>query len=186
MLLLQITSARKEAQTWDEAVYISAGYSYWKTGDFRLNPEHPRRSGSVDYAFAGCALGAALSTKLSGLALVPIFALLAIGQTVNLKAFARGVVLAALAAVVVIGLLYHRAPRCWQPARPVSPEVPVTTQLGRHVRAALAKNTSPKSSGSRNWRISITSPRSKGTCLNRSTTSSCDLRRTGEAENPRA
>jgi 4-amino-4-deoxy-L-arabinose transferase-like glycosyltransferase len=228
MLLLQITSARKEAQTWDEAVYISAGYSYWKTGDFRLNPEHPplakllaavpllfgsldlpledpawknsdeyafgarflydnrlpadtilflsrcttifltllfgltislwtkrragmwaglvaltlfafdpniiahgryatndlplafffflavvlwnralRRSGSVDYAFAGCALGAALSTKLSALALVPIFALLTIGHTANLKAFARGVVFAALAAVVVIGLLYH-------------------------------------------------------------------------------
>jgi 4-amino-4-deoxy-L-arabinose transferase-like glycosyltransferase len=31
----------QESQTYDEAVYIAAGYSYWKTGDFRLNPEHP-------------------------------------------------------------------------------------------------------------------------------------------------
>lgn len=31
----------QESQTFDEAVYIAAGYSYWKTGDFRLNPEHP-------------------------------------------------------------------------------------------------------------------------------------------------
>ena len=41
MALLQITSIRQEAQTYDEAVYISAGYAYWTTGDFRLNPEHP-------------------------------------------------------------------------------------------------------------------------------------------------
>ncbi|HLY02819.1 MAG TPA: glycosyltransferase family 39 protein [Candidatus Cybelea sp.] len=41
LALLQITSVRQEAQTWDEAVYISAGYTYWKTGDFRLNGEHP-------------------------------------------------------------------------------------------------------------------------------------------------
>jgi len=25
----------------DEAVHLTAGYSYWKTGDFRLSPEHP-------------------------------------------------------------------------------------------------------------------------------------------------
>src|SRR5262245_25599280 len=25
----------------DEPVHIAAGYSYWKTLDFRLNPEHP-------------------------------------------------------------------------------------------------------------------------------------------------
>ena len=27
--------------TSDEAVHLAAGYSYWKTHDFRLNPEHP-------------------------------------------------------------------------------------------------------------------------------------------------
>lgn len=41
MALVQVTSVLQEAQTWDEAVYISAGYTYCKTGDFRLNPEHP-------------------------------------------------------------------------------------------------------------------------------------------------
>ncbi|MFA5030596.1 MAG: glycosyltransferase family 39 protein [Patescibacteria group bacterium] len=30
-----------ETQTIDEGVHISAGYSYLKTGDYRLNPEHP-------------------------------------------------------------------------------------------------------------------------------------------------
>src|SRR6266550_2159834 len=25
----------------DEPVHLSAGYSYWQTRDFRLNPEHP-------------------------------------------------------------------------------------------------------------------------------------------------
>src|SRR5213595_3782965 len=27
--------------TTDEPVHLSAGYSYWQTLDFRLNPEHP-------------------------------------------------------------------------------------------------------------------------------------------------
>src|SRR6266496_2517915 len=27
--------------TTDEPVHLSAGYSYWKTRDFRMNPEHP-------------------------------------------------------------------------------------------------------------------------------------------------
>jgi hypothetical protein len=27
--------------TFDEAVHLAAGYSYWTTGSFRLNPEHP-------------------------------------------------------------------------------------------------------------------------------------------------
>ncbi|MGA7200313.1 MAG: hypothetical protein WBX26_00675, partial [Candidatus Cybelea sp.] len=31
----------QESQTYDEAVYIAAGYSYWQTGDFRINTEHP-------------------------------------------------------------------------------------------------------------------------------------------------
>jgi hypothetical protein len=29
------------SQTFDEAVYLAAGYSHLKTGDFRLSPEHP-------------------------------------------------------------------------------------------------------------------------------------------------
>lgn len=41
MAVLQITSVLQESQTWDEAVYIASGYTYWTTGDFRLNPEHP-------------------------------------------------------------------------------------------------------------------------------------------------
>lgn len=31
----------EEAQTWDEAIHLAAGYSYLKTGDYRMNPEHP-------------------------------------------------------------------------------------------------------------------------------------------------
>src|SRR6266550_3918533 len=27
--------------TTDEAVHLAAGYSYWQTRDFRMNPEHP-------------------------------------------------------------------------------------------------------------------------------------------------
>src|SRR5207248_5100608 len=27
--------------TSDEAVHLAAGYSYWQTRDFRMNPEHP-------------------------------------------------------------------------------------------------------------------------------------------------
>lgn len=41
MAVLQISSVRQESQTVDEGVHLAAGYSYWKTGDFRLNPEHP-------------------------------------------------------------------------------------------------------------------------------------------------
>lgn len=38
---LLITSARGESQTVDEGAHLASGYSYWRTGDFRLNPEHP-------------------------------------------------------------------------------------------------------------------------------------------------
>ena len=38
---VQVHTASLEAQTFDEAVHLTAGYSYWKTGDFRLNQEHP-------------------------------------------------------------------------------------------------------------------------------------------------
>ncbi|MBI3633852.1 MAG: glycosyltransferase family 39 protein, partial [Candidatus Vogelbacteria bacterium] len=41
MFAFEITSSRQESQTIDEAVHLAAGYSYWKTGDFRMNPEHP-------------------------------------------------------------------------------------------------------------------------------------------------
>ncbi len=41
MAVVQISSIREESQTFDEAIHVSAGYSYWKTGDFRMNPEHP-------------------------------------------------------------------------------------------------------------------------------------------------
>lgn len=41
MFVLQVGTARQESQTIDEAVHLSAGLSYWRTGDFRLNPEHP-------------------------------------------------------------------------------------------------------------------------------------------------
>lgn len=33
--------ARQNAQTFDEGAHLVAGVSYWRTGDFRLNPEHP-------------------------------------------------------------------------------------------------------------------------------------------------
>lgn len=36
-----ISSALGESQTVDEGAHLASGYSYWRTGDFRLNPEHP-------------------------------------------------------------------------------------------------------------------------------------------------
>jgi 4-amino-4-deoxy-L-arabinose transferase-like glycosyltransferase len=41
MFAVEITTSFGESQIIDEAVHLSAGVSYWKTGDFRLNPEHP-------------------------------------------------------------------------------------------------------------------------------------------------
>lgn len=38
---LLFLSVANENQTNDESAHIAAGYSYWRTGDFRLNPEHP-------------------------------------------------------------------------------------------------------------------------------------------------
>jgi hypothetical protein len=38
---LAVASAAQDSQTHDEALHLTAGYSYWKTGDFRINPEHP-------------------------------------------------------------------------------------------------------------------------------------------------
>ena len=34
-------ATRLDGFTMDEAYHITAGVSYWRTGDFRLNPEHP-------------------------------------------------------------------------------------------------------------------------------------------------
>jgi hypothetical protein len=31
----------RESATFDEGTHLAAGYSYWTTGDFRMNPEHP-------------------------------------------------------------------------------------------------------------------------------------------------
>jgi hypothetical protein len=33
--------ARHYSPTFDEAAYLVAGYSYWRTGDFRIQPDHP-------------------------------------------------------------------------------------------------------------------------------------------------
>lgn len=41
MAAMMFHAATLESQTYDEGFHITAGYSYWKTGDFRLNPEHP-------------------------------------------------------------------------------------------------------------------------------------------------
>ncbi len=41
MMAVQFITARGETQTWDEGIHLAAGYSYLKTGDFRMNAEHP-------------------------------------------------------------------------------------------------------------------------------------------------
>jgi hypothetical protein len=41
LAVIQVLSIRDESATWDEPLELAAGYSYLKTGDFRLNPEHP-------------------------------------------------------------------------------------------------------------------------------------------------
>ena len=38
---LQVASIGGETQTWDEAFHLAAGYSYWRTGDFRMGSEQP-------------------------------------------------------------------------------------------------------------------------------------------------
>lgn len=39
--VFMLVPASRESQTADEAVYVVSGLSYWRTGDFRLNVEHP-------------------------------------------------------------------------------------------------------------------------------------------------
>ena len=41
MFFLEFTSALQENQTVDEGAHLASGYSYLRTGDFRINPEHP-------------------------------------------------------------------------------------------------------------------------------------------------
>jgi hypothetical protein len=38
---VQVLSALRENQTWDEAFELAAGYNYWKTGVYRFNLEQP-------------------------------------------------------------------------------------------------------------------------------------------------
>jgi hypothetical protein len=38
---LAIVSMRGKGVAFDETAHLPAGYTYWKTGDFRMNPEHP-------------------------------------------------------------------------------------------------------------------------------------------------
>lgn len=39
---LEVTrSSRDLSATWDESAHIIAGYSYWRAGDYGINPEHP-------------------------------------------------------------------------------------------------------------------------------------------------
>lgn len=40
-LIATFVSAAGKAAVMDEVVHLSAGISYWKFGDFRINPEHP-------------------------------------------------------------------------------------------------------------------------------------------------
>ena len=40
-LLQMITASPVKSPTFDEPAHIGAGLSYWKMGDFRVNPQHP-------------------------------------------------------------------------------------------------------------------------------------------------
>ncbi len=39
--LLMVSTALDDSPTFDEGIHLAAGYLYWKTGDYRLDPEHP-------------------------------------------------------------------------------------------------------------------------------------------------
>lgn len=41
MFIVEVSTAARESQIIDEAVHIASGASYWLTGDYRMNPEHP-------------------------------------------------------------------------------------------------------------------------------------------------
>lgn len=48
--VLSVASVWNDVQSMDEAVHLSAGYSYLTTGDYRLNPEHPALMKMLDAA----------------------------------------------------------------------------------------------------------------------------------------
>lgn len=41
-------SVHNQSQTFDEGAHLYSGYTYWKTGDFGINPEHPPLEKLVD------------------------------------------------------------------------------------------------------------------------------------------
>ena len=41
MFILGAWSMAGDSLTIDETAHLPAGYTYWKEGDYRLNPEHP-------------------------------------------------------------------------------------------------------------------------------------------------
>jgi len=51
-LAAAVSSARRKSATFDETAHLAAGISYWKTGDFRMNPEHPPLVKLIAGAFA--------------------------------------------------------------------------------------------------------------------------------------
>lgn len=40
-MVLAVTSLTRDSVTWDETAHLTSGYSYLRTGDFRLAPDHP-------------------------------------------------------------------------------------------------------------------------------------------------
>ena len=54
MFILATSSMAQKSTTVDETAHIPAGYSYWKTFDYRMNPEHPplmKLSGGIPLLF---------------------------------------------------------------------------------------------------------------------------------------
>ena len=41
MASVQVSSMRQESQTWDEAIELASGYMYLKTGEYRIETQHP-------------------------------------------------------------------------------------------------------------------------------------------------
>ena len=41
LVTVQVTTLRRESQTWDEAIEIASGYSYLRTGEYRIANDHP-------------------------------------------------------------------------------------------------------------------------------------------------
>jgi len=39
--IIAVSSVRHKSPTWDESYHVTRGYTYWKTGDFRMAPAHP-------------------------------------------------------------------------------------------------------------------------------------------------